>query len=465
MKFNFQLSTWILAILGIYFTGTATAANANETTIDPKVVLVDSFEGWGTSHCWWANVVGGYTNREEYADLAFKQLGLNIVRYNIGGGENPAIHNALEFRARVPGFQPEPGQWNWNADANQRWVLRAAVARGANHVVAFANSPPYWMTVSGSVTGSTNGSDNNLRTDCEAAFASYLATVVSNLTVLDGVKFDTVTPMNEPGANWWKFGNRQEGMHMSAAQQARMISQLRAALDRNGLSASIVASEDNDEQSTCESIAAYDPAALGEISKIVTHTYHANDPRRLRELARAVHKPLWVSEYGDGERTGLALARRIRDDVTDLHASAWIYWQFVDRGGWGLVASSLNGSDETYQLTRKFHVMAQFSRFIRPGCEILGASDHDSLVAYDRANGRLIIVAVNDQTTARAVTYNLMNFETTGSEVLPHRTSKTEQVAALKPLPVKHGKFTVTLPAQSVTTFEISNARLDPINH
>ena len=74
--------------------------------------------------------MGSFTNREEIADLAFKDLGLNIVRYNIGGGENPARSNTMEFRARIPGFQPEPGKWDWNADANQRWMLRAAVARG-----------------------------------------------------------------------------------------------------------------------------------------------------------------------------------------------------------------------------------------------------------------------------------------------------------------------------------------------
>ena len=67
---------------------------------------------------------------EEYADLAFKELGWNIVRYNIGGGENPARSNTMELRARVPGFQPEPGKWDWSADANQRWMLRAAVAAG-----------------------------------------------------------------------------------------------------------------------------------------------------------------------------------------------------------------------------------------------------------------------------------------------------------------------------------------------
>jgi hypothetical protein len=79
--------------------------------VDPNVVVVTNFEGWGTSLCWWANVIGGYPNRETYADLAFSQLKLNIVRYNIGGGENPT-NNFLSFRAQMPGFEPTNGFWN-----------------------------------------------------------------------------------------------------------------------------------------------------------------------------------------------------------------------------------------------------------------------------------------------------------------------------------------------------------------
>ena len=105
------------------------------TTIDPAISR-GVWEGWGCSLAWWANLAGGFANRATYADLAFTQLKLNIVRYNIGGGENPNIANTLQFRARVPGFQPSPGVWNWAADANQRWMLKAAVARGANRVVA-----------------------------------------------------------------------------------------------------------------------------------------------------------------------------------------------------------------------------------------------------------------------------------------------------------------------------------------
>ena len=48
----------------------------------------------------------------------------------------------------------------------------------------------------------------------------YLATVVSNLTVLDGVHFNYLTPMNEPVGSAWNYTNEsQEGCDMSRSQQ------------------------------------------------------------------------------------------------------------------------------------------------------------------------------------------------------------------------------------------------------
>jgi len=428
-------------------------------TINPHVVLVDNFEGWGTSLCWWANVLGGSTNREQYADLAFKKLQLNIVRYNIGGGENPAIPNSMELRARMPGFAPRPGVWDWNADANQRWFLRAAVARGANRVEAFANSPPYWMTVSGSTAGATNAADNNLRAECEPLFADYLATVVSNLTVLDGVTFNFVTPMNEPGSDsYWAYGGRQEGDHMSPDQQARMIKLLRSALDRRGLFAGLIGSEDTAEQLAYESVSAYDPATQKMLSRVATHTYHANNPDGLRRLAAAIGRPLWISEYGDGEPSGLMLARRIRDDIVQTRASAWIYWQFAEPGGnWGLVRYRARNPDGPFSLNKKFYVMSQFSRFIRPGFQILEAGDTNSLAAYDPAGHQLVVVSVNGGEHPLTVAYDLGAFRVSDAPVRCCRTSDSEDLQTVDSLAITGGKLISTLLPRSVTTLVITD--------
>src|SRR5208337_1291087 len=336
-------------------------------------------------------------------------------------------------RAQMPGFEPRPGVWDWSVDANQRWMLRAAVAHGVDHVEAFANSPPWWMTVSGSVTGSTNGAGDNLRADFEPAFAAYLAMVVSNLSVLDGVHFDTVTPMNEPSSSWWVCGGRQEGCHIGASQQARLVPRLRAELDARGQTRTgVAASEDNDEASTIKSLRAYDSVAIRDVARFATHTYEANDPAGLRALAAAQAKPLWVSEYGHGDPSGLSMARRIHDDITGTGAQAWVYWQAVERGGtWGWLDNpeaprTSHRFTTGYTVNESFYVMGQFSKFIRPGSRIFKVRDTNSLAAYNPANSSLVLVAVNDSSNGFSMTYDLSAFGALPSQCAVYRTSATE---------------------------------------
>lgn len=66
------------------------------------------FEGWGTSLCWFANIVGGFPEpvRDHLMDLIFdhkKGLGLEICRYNIGGSgwSNKDKHN-FRYGADLP---------------------------------------------------------------------------------------------------------------------------------------------------------------------------------------------------------------------------------------------------------------------------------------------------------------------------------------------------------------------------
>lgn len=430
---------------------------AYTAAIDPSRVVVTNFEGWGTSLCWWASVCGGYSNRSNYAALAFSTLKLNIVRYNIGGGENPNLDNTIPFRARIQGFEPNNGVWNWNADANQRWMLKQAVALGANRVVAFANSPPWWMTVSGSATGAVGGG-NNLRTDCETNFASYLATVISQLTVRDGAHFDFVTPVNEPSSSWWTYGGRQEGCHMDAGQQARLANDLRAALDERNITAGVDASEDNDEQSAVNSLNAYGSAQTN-VALIATHTYTANAPAELADLAASWHKPLWVSEYGDGDATGITMARRIHDDITGARACAWIYWQVVDSArSWGFLRNPLNADGDTdFTVNQKFYVMGQFSQYIRPGCQIIHVSDANTLAAYDPAGHRLILVGINDSMRHLEVNYDLNGFISVPASASVVRTSGLESASTLPPLPISNKILAVTLKPQSVTTMILDN--------
>jgi len=87
---------------------------AGEIPVNPEIHY-QTLDGWGTSMCWWGNIIGswgdkdfngnGTPDREEIAELAFSPdyLNLNIVRYNVGGGdkENTSIKRV---EGLVPGW-------------------------------------------------------------------------------------------------------------------------------------------------------------------------------------------------------------------------------------------------------------------------------------------------------------------------------------------------------------------------
>mgnify|MGYP003341503992 CR=1 FL=1 len=90
----------------------------------------------------------------------------------------------------------------------------------------------------------------------------------------------------------------------------------------------------------------------------------------LRKRCARAEKPVWVSEAGDDDASGLTMARRIVGDVRGLQPSAWCIWQAVDGGaGWGCIDLDLNGGGTEPRMNRKFDMFAQFTRFVRPGAD------------------------------------------------------------------------------------------------
>lgn len=75
--------------------------------LNASVMNGGKFEGWGTSLCWWANRVG-YSDKlaQLTADLFFGEDGLrlNIMRYNIGGGDDPEHNHITRTDSEVPGW-------------------------------------------------------------------------------------------------------------------------------------------------------------------------------------------------------------------------------------------------------------------------------------------------------------------------------------------------------------------------
>ncbi|PWT26561.1 glycoside hydrolase [Butyrivibrio fibrisolvens] len=437
------------------------------------------FQGWGTSLCWWANRVGYSEELTLLTAEAFfdkeKGLGMNIGRYNVGGGDDvckgavskedkeadPFLHQQHIQRSdsAVPGYCTDVTKidldsnsesyykdnfdradfecgyaWNydWEADANQMNVLKAAADAAGDEFIAeaFSNSPPYFMTVSGCSSGGVDPSVDNLREDSYTAFAAYMADVIEHWMKEGVITFQSVDPMNEPATDYWSaYSPKQEGCHFSQGDsQSRILTALNDELKAKGIDIIICASDETSIDAAVNSYNALSDDAKSVVTRIDTHSYQGTQYSLLKETALEAGVNLWMSEV-DGTYTignedtkmqaALGFSGQIIKDINGLMPTAWIMWDAVDihvdtdniydtctikeaedivsKGVpfWGIAIADHDSKE--LLLSKKYYAFGQFTRYIRPGYCILGTDDKANQVtaAYNPEDGSIVIVAMN----------------------------------------------------------------------
>ena len=383
----------------------AETVSANKVTINPQLAY-QTWEGWGTSLCWWANAIGdfkslpatkegvekGYSNRyEELMDLIFgteNGLGLNIVRYNIGGGDDESKNFINREGSKVPGYLSNDGTYNWDADKNQVQVLKDAYKMIQDsgqtfYNQVFSNSPPYFMTYSGSSTGGKPSTKDQLKWDKYEEFADYLLDVTNYLVKEVGVPVNDIEPVNEPTSGYWEFGSqKQEGAQFNMDPQPEThIKNYNAAKDtydpnkysaqdkiyeilgdklaerqKNGqlIGLQITGTDETSIDVAKKAFLKLTDRAKNNIYKISTHEYSGSDRIGLYNTAASYDKVLWQSEVGFGggapsadamDSGSFEVSKAISQDMNDMRASAWIGWQVIDslgeciawNGNWGFL--------------------------------------------------------------------------------------------------------------------------------
>lgn len=466
------------------------------------------FEGWGTSLCWWANRVG-YSDSlsQQAADLFFGEDGLrlNIMRYNIGGGDDPTHNHITRTDSDIPGWlvwdeSANDYVYDYDADAAQLNVLaRCVEAAGEEATVeVFSNSPPYFMTVSGCSSGGFDPNKNNLKDDCYEDFAEYLVHVTDYIQTELGIEVASISPINEPNTNYWGANSyKQEGCHFDAGEaQSKIIEAVDDALFRYGITNVMIAA--SDETSTSKQIDeyfAYSDDARNALGRINTHTYDSTRIAEMGQLAKDEDFVLWMSEVdgngfagsNPGEMgAGLWLGNKIISDINSLMPSAWVLWQVIDKhiceegykgrqdsgmidvtqGFWGTAVADHDNDDII--LTQKYYAFGQFTRYIRPGYTLINCGSNDFLAAYDKEGKKLVVVAVNTAGSDKTVNIDLSQFNAIGTSASVIRTSGTikdgEQWAELKDISTYETGLVAELKANSVTTYIIEGVECENLN-
>ncbi|MGO4246535.1 discoidin domain-containing protein [Paenarthrobacter sp. RAF54_2] len=536
----------------------ATADDATAVTITPNPASRGkAFEGWGTSLVWFANATAGYSPelREELYQKVFGEdgLNLNIARYNVGGGNASDVANYLNEGSAVEGwwnpvtegpagqalsnlYNPDgtvdktqanklaflnqwnpddPASYNPDADQNQRWwVERLAADQQITHWEAFSNSPPWFMTKSGYVSGQVNTSKGeNLLPEAEGKFASYMRHAVELLETGSGIKVDTIDPFNEPNSGYWgtdinaatgkpptTYTQKQEGALIYPAAQDRVTKLLASELEKGSTDAVISAMDETDPTKFMTNWNGYSQEAKDAVGQLNVHTYGTNDRRRVRDLANSTDKPLWMSEVGGfwtgnpalGDSTsgwdrsnitnGLGIAGRMVNDLRELEPDAWVFWQPVEDTykqekadkGWGSIYVDFDCNYEGREgfsnrrlndgasqdqakckvlTNQKYNTTRNFTHYIRPG-DFLIQNDNAKTASALRADGNgATLVHFNDTPTPEKVTIDLSRFGSIapGAKVTPVVTTKSPLDDIEKNALVKGAPVAIDTAAKSAT--------------
>lgn len=524
---SFFKTTWkkyfvycLLVVLLIGTVSPATASNqdegAGEDEVETELIKLDPsyqhdpFDGWGTALVWFANVIGGWPDeiKEELADALYGEEGLNfnIGRYNIGGGDSPETEPYMQKGGAVPGYwdrpdefgppedagddweeeenwwDPEdPDHWNWEADENQQWWIEAAKERGADIFEAFSNSPPYFMTQSGLVSGNFNSWDDNIKHDQFENFATYLTKVVDHLQDHLEVEFQTLSPVNEPNNGYWGAYGRQEGANWSPESQATIINEVKGQLDVKGLDTVVSAMDETNPSRFRHNWERYDQETKDNIGQLNVHTYWPEQRGSIRDIAKGEQTRLWMSEVDLGPsgipqnhediRPALALSERIQTDIQELEPKAWVLWQAIEdevnmnedheNMNWGLIHVDFDPEDfDTlqYHKNKKYYAMGNYSKFIRPGYQFINTNNRETLAAIEGESDSLVIVYTNHSADEKTVQIDLSGFDSidTNAVATPHVTSATDNLVEKESMSISDDQLSAVVQPESVTTFEIS---------
>ena len=265
-------------------------------------------------------------------------------------------------------------------------------------------------------------------------YATYAAYLKSYNTAVGGVY--AISPWNEPNlpASGWMKGTATEVANFVAAQG-------------NNCGAQIMAPEpfnmDQDFINTYLSNA----AAKSNTGFICGHIY-GKTPYTL-----SVDKEVWMTEHytnssisGNDWDNAMNAAKEIHDCMSVGYA-AYVWWY---------IRRSYGPIDESSNITKLGYVMAQYSRYIRPGYTKVSCSANPISGVYVSAyklGYTLVVVAINKNSDATKLVTNYSGITISG---LNSYTTTASTNLVQNTVAASGGSFTVNLPASSITTI-VSN--------
>lgn len=387
--------------------------------ISPKNVFMkfDSFgteqeiTGWGTSAAWWAQIAGDSENAEELAKLLYSEegLGLNIYRYNVGGGEKDNPNTRLpgnEWRATesflVYNETTGEYEYDWTKDAAAQKMLELSLSHGCiDTVVLFANSPHYSMTESGSAAGSYEENTCNLKEGCADDFAKYMCDVAEYF-ISKGVPVKYISPINEPQWTWGGGWVGQEGCHYELEDIIEVGEAFAAEIKARNLDVKLSLAESgcvSDDTMNYIDAISQNEAIMEVLGTYAYHSYWTDDIAYKYAFGQYMEKnygdiELEMSEWCelpnehkiDEIEAAVLMAREISEDISLTGVNSWTSWVAVNDGMYN--ADSMIGANDDcseYAIGKRYYAMAHFTKFVPVGSKTVDFNVSNADISVEKA--------------------------------------------------------------------------------
>src|SRR5450631_391863 len=398
------------------------AAQTSDITINESS-LQQKITGFGVSSAW----AGSYANASDpdYLWSTTTGAGLSLLRIRYGDGLA---------------------------------IAQAAVKAGVT----------VWMTPWGTGTnGATGGSDTTTQTNANGCKTSV--PVLTNPQDLANTLASYVTKAMSQGVPLYAISSENEpdscGINSTTSYSATQLATWIGGYLGPAMAPLGVKVMGPETQNACGFTSYFsaiqsDAAAWSATSILASHEYGCGTLPSEPSIA-AANKEYWETEVdtgtasgdtpGDGIASALLTVTTMHNDLTKANLNAWHYWWLYCSNNSGCLYDT-----GTKVWAKRLWAMGNFSRFVRPGWKRVatsGTAPSGVLVsAYiNPANNALSIVAINSNTSSKDVSFYVSG--AAPCSLTPYETSASKNLGQGSAVTVAQSRVTVTLSAQSVTTF------------
>ena len=388
-----------------------------------------TYEGIGASGAWWAQIVGGWDNKDENGEeirnvvsrLLYNKtdgIGMNIYRYNIGGGSAQSGNgNYWDPARRAESFGSGDGKYDFTKDKNAVYMMNQAVRDGAEEVILFVNSPVEGLTKNGWAHLKKHQIfRTNLARKNYSDFAKYCLDVTEHF-VSQGLPVKYLSPINEP---FWIWNGGQEGCHYSPRQAGKvMLCFAKEMKKRKALSCIKLSGVENGDirwfnKSYTRNLLKY-PEVRNLIDSVDIHSYFLYQPlpffnNRIKFLNRfrkwmdknypdmPVKMSEWTHMVGGkdaGMDSALETVKVMIEDFTLLNVTSWQHWLACSHYDYHDGLIYFDTDKKSIETTKRLYVTGNFSKYIPLEAKRIEAQCDDEeimLVAFEKSGVLTVII-------------------------------------------------------------------------